>query len=215
IVSGFVTSPEDQSRICLLEASPIRIESNSLMSGPRLETSIRFSSPSLSQSVQFVSSSLFGRLELNRLAALDELLVGGEHELAFVLGVRAALLDLLGRRLARRGADRARREVDAELLGRAEELVVLLADLDLAALVREHLDVEAQRLHLLEQDLEALGDRRLRDVLALHDRLVRLDPADRVVGLDREHLLQRVRRAVRLERPHLHLAEALAAELRL
>jgi hypothetical protein len=32
MVSGFVTSPEDQSRICLLEASPIRIASKSLMS---------------------------------------------------------------------------------------------------------------------------------------------------------------------------------------
>src|SRR6059058_4557440 len=32
MVSGFVTSPEDQSRICLLEARPIRIASNSLMS---------------------------------------------------------------------------------------------------------------------------------------------------------------------------------------
>ena len=31
IVSGFVTSPEDQSRICLLDR-PIRIESKSLMS---------------------------------------------------------------------------------------------------------------------------------------------------------------------------------------
>ena len=36
-----------------------------------------------------------------------------------------------------------------------------------------------------------------------------------VVGLDRQHLLQRVRRAVRFQRPHFHLAEALAAELRL
>jgi hypothetical protein len=32
MVSGFVTSPDDQSRICLLEASAIRIASNSLMS---------------------------------------------------------------------------------------------------------------------------------------------------------------------------------------
>jgi hypothetical protein len=32
MVSGFVTSPDDQSRICLLEASPIRIASKSLMS---------------------------------------------------------------------------------------------------------------------------------------------------------------------------------------
>jgi hypothetical protein len=32
IVSGFVTSPEDQSRICFDEARPIRIASKSLMS---------------------------------------------------------------------------------------------------------------------------------------------------------------------------------------
>ena len=76
-------------------------------------------------------------------------------------------------------------------------------------------DVERQRLHLLQEHLERLGDRRLGDVLALDDRLVRLDAPDRVVGLDREHLLQRVRGAVGLERPDLHLAEALAAELRL
>ena len=117
--------------------------------------------------------------------------------------------------LARRGADAGGREVDPELLGGAEQLVVLLAHLDLAALVREDVDVERERLHLLEQHLERLRDRRLGDVLALDDRLVRLDAADRVVGLDREHLLQRVRGAVRLERPHLHLAEPLAAELRL
>jgi len=32
IVSGLVTSPEDQSRICLLDASPMRMASKSLMS---------------------------------------------------------------------------------------------------------------------------------------------------------------------------------------
>src|ERR671926_269406 len=32
MVSGFVTSPDDQSRICLLDASPIRMASKSLMS---------------------------------------------------------------------------------------------------------------------------------------------------------------------------------------
>ena len=84
-----------------------------------------------------------------------------------------------------------------------------------AALLGDDVDVERQRLHLLEQDLEGLGDRRLGDVLALDDRLVGLHAPDGVVGLDREHLLQRVRGAVGLERPHLHLAEALAAELRL
>ena len=36
-----------------------------------------------------------------------------------------------------------------------------------------------------------------------------------VVRLDGQELLQRERRAVGLERPHFHLAEPLAAELRL
>ena len=55
----------------------------------------------------------------------------------------------------------------------------------------------------------------LEHVLALDDRLVHARAAGDVVGLDRQHLLQRVGGAVGLERPHLHLAETLAAELRL
>ena len=105
------------------------------------------------------------------------------------------------------------REIDAELLGGAQQVVVLVAHLGAGALLGDDVDVERQRLHLLEQHLEGLRDRRLGDVLALDDRLVGLHAPDRVVGLDREHLLQRVRRAVGLQRPDLHLAEALAAEL--
>ena len=100
-------------------------------------------------------------------------------------------------------------------LGGAQQVVVLVAHLGALALLGDDVDVERQRLHLLEQDLEGLGDARLGDVLALDDGLVGLHAPDGVVGLDREHLLQRVRGAVGLERPHLHLAEALAAELRL
>ena len=70
-----------------------------------------------------------------------------------------------------------------------------------------------RRLHLLDEHLEALGDARLGDVLALDDGLVDLDPAEDVVGLDGEQLLQGVGGAVGLEGPHLHLAEALATEL--
>ena len=77
------------------------------------------------------------------------------------------------------------------------------------------LHVQPEGAHLLDQHLEGLGDPRLGDVLALDDRLVDLDPADHVVALDREQLLQRVGGAVSLQRPDLHLAEALAAELRL
>ena len=146
---------------------------------------------------------------------ISERLVGRQRQLAVDVDPLLSFLGLLGGRLAADGPERAGREVDAELFRGAEQLVLLLAHLDLAALVREDVDVEGERLHLLQEHLERLGDRRLGDVLALDDRLVRLHAPDGVVGLDREHLLQRVRRAVRLERPHLHLAEALAAELRL
>ena len=102
-----------------------------------------------------------------------------------------------------------------ERFGGAERVLVELADLDLLAVLVDHADVQAQRLHLLDEHLEALGDARLGDVLALDDRLVHLHAAEHVVGLDGEDLLERVRGAVGLERPHLHLTEPLAAELRL
>jgi hypothetical protein len=113
------------------------------------------------------------------------------------------------------GAPLGPRQVDAEGLGGAEGVLVELADLDLLTLLVHDADVEAERLHLLDEHLEALGDAGLGDVLALDDRLVDLHAAEHVVGLDGEDLLERVRGAVGLERPHLHLTEALATELRL
>src|SRR5690554_79270 len=109
----------------------------------------------------------------------------------------------------------ATRQVDAELFRGAVDLVVVLLHVDRHAVRGQHLDVQAERLHLLEEHLERLRDTRVRDVLALDDRLVDLHAALDVVGLDREELLEGVRCAVRLERPHLHLSEALTAELRL
>ena len=52
-------------------------------------------------------------------------------------------------------------------------------------------------------------------MVPLDDVLVHLRAAVDVVRLDGQHLLQGVRRAVGFQRPDLHLAEALAAELRL
>src|SRR5207302_987800 len=101
-------------------------------------------------------------------------------------------------------------DVDAEVR-LVERGVLDEADRFLA--VVEHLDAEPQRLELLDEHLEGFRDSRGLDVLALHDRLVRLDTTHDVVGLDREELLQDVGSAVRLERPHLHLAEALSTEL--
>src|SRR5258707_13367542 len=76
-------------------------------------------------------------------------------------------------------------------------------------------DVEAERAQLLDQNVEGFGDTRLEGVVAAHDGLVDLGAAGYVVRLDGEDLLQRVGGAIGLERPHLHLAEALTAELRL
>ena len=106
-------------------------------------------------------------------------------------------------------------EVDTELLGRAQQVVVFLAHLGTLALLGSDVMSSASDCISFMQHLERLGDVRLGDVLALDDRLVGLDAPDRVVGLDREHLLEGVGGAVGLQRPHLHLAEALAAELRL
>src|SRR5690606_39921971 len=47
-------------------------------------------------------------------------------------------------------------QVDAELLRRAEDLLVALLDLLGGAVGGQHLHVQAQRLHLLEQDAEGL-----------------------------------------------------------
>ena len=49
-------------------------------------------------------------------------------------------------------------------------------------------------------------------VVALDDGLIGLDTAGDVVGLHRQDLLEGIGGAVGLQGPHLHLAEALAAD---
>src|SRR5256886_17437977 len=73
----------------------------------------------------------------------------------------------------------------------------------------------SKAFQLLDQHAERLRDAGLERVVALDDRLVSLDAADDVVRLHGQDILQDVRGAVSLERPHLHLAEPLDAELRL
>src|SRR5688572_19414518 len=108
-----------------------------------------------------------------------------------------------------------RGQVVADPFRRAEEVLVGPAHLVGKPVAGDNFYVEAQRLHLLDQHLERLGDARLGDVLALDDGLVDLHPAQDVVGLDGEQLLQGVGGTVGLEGPHLHLAEPLTAELSL
>src|SRR5271169_626839 len=76
-------------------------------------------------------------------------------------------------------------------------------------------DVEAERPQLLDQHIEGFGDAGLKIVVAADDRLIDLGAARDVIRFDRQHLLQSVCRAVGLERPNLHLAKPLAAELSL
>src|SRR5918996_6396107 len=65
------------------------------------------------------------------------------------------------------GAALGSRQVDPERFGGSERVFVELADLDLLARLVDDADVEAERLHLLDEHLEALGDAGLGDVLAL------------------------------------------------
>src|ERR1044072_8573479 len=93
LVSVFVTSPDDQSRICFGDASPIRIASNSLMSIKVL----------LFPLGEFWSSGLFvdfhvGEvcIELGQVGVdVGEGLVGRDGQLAVLVDPLLALLELL------------------------------------------------------------------------------------------------------------------------
>src|SRR5262245_6654316 len=81
--------------------------------------------------------------------------------------------------------------------------------------ILDQLHVEAERLQLLEEHVERLGQTRLENVLAFDDGLVHARAAHHVVRLDGQELLQAVGSAIGLHRPDLHLAQTLAAELSL
>ena len=92
---------------------------------------------------------------------------------------------------------------------------VVLRQGDLLVVLVEDLRVEPEAPQLLDEDLEGLGDPRRLDLLALDDGFVGLDASEDIVRFHGEQLLEDVGGAVGLEGPHLHLAEPLAAELRL
>src|SRR5574341_537729 len=144
MVSGFLTSPCDQSRIFCGAASLIRIASNVMGFACR------------------------SRMPQRSLAGLSSLI-----------------------RLPK---------------GRSVNIQCLLSRGFLPVL-RDQFHVECQALEFLDEHVERLRGARLEEVLALDDRFVDAVAPLHVVGLDGEHLLQRVGGTVRLERPHLHLAE--------
>src|ERR1700686_3607318 len=77
------------------------------------------------------------------------------------------------------------------------------------------LNVQAERLQLAHEDVERFGHAGLDARFALDDGLVNLRAAIGAGRLPREQLLQDVRCAIGFQRPDLHFAETLAAELRL
>src|SRR5437763_8034363 len=115
MVSGLVTSPDDQSRICLLDASPIRMASNSLMSiKALLRSSFLFLGLDvrqlLGQRARLCFCFLLGVLRgcHFHVGQVTQRLVRRQRELLTrLVDPLLALLGLLGRRLAGGGAQRA------------------------------------------------------------------------------------------------------------
>src|SRR5215207_6670411 len=104
MVSGFVTSPELQERICFEEARPISIASKLLMSIMGLGLSFR-------------------GLVLGQVLIADD---GCPRRVTVDRGLGGVLVDL-DRLVGGRAVGRAHAgEVDAQLLGRAQEVVVLV-----------------------------------------------------------------------------------------
>src|SRR4029453_283660 len=113
-----------------------------------------------------LEGAVVDRLRLADLAVLPnaDLLGRGTADPQLVEVVAVEHLNLLDRRGLPPG------QVDAQLLGGSEHVLVGLPHFDLLTLGREHLDVQAERLHLLDQHLEGLWDAGLGAVLALEDR---------------------------------------------
>src|ERR1035437_990492 len=159
MVSGFLTSPCDHSRIFSGDASEMRIALNE--SG-----SLGFSK----------------KLKMSRIGT-------------FPLSKSGCCVRILG--LERRTSPPPEREGEG-----VESLLGRLITAKLAGL--HELDVQAERLKLLDEHVEALRQTRLERVLTLHDGFVHASTTHDVVALDGEELLERVRSAVRFHGPHFH-----------
>src|SRR6266852_4612578 len=192
MVSGFFTSPCDQSRIFCGAASLMRMAPKVMGFGCRSRIPHR----------SFVGFSSRTRLPNVRSVS--------------ILGISFGYV-----RLGRRGPSPATSCGSASLLRsprtagpQPRDVLRLTLRLGrLLAVLGHELHVQGQALQLLHEHVEGLRRPGLQEILSLYDGFVDPVAALDVVRLDREHLLQRVGGAVCLERPHLHLAETLAAEL--
>src|SRR4051812_7346696 len=136
MVSGLVTSPEDHPRICLLDASPISMASKLLMSIMKFLGWWSYGEFSRRASGLVLHDDVLGEVAEVDLGVDFEVrgLVLG-HGLGLVVGhvgVVGALDGLVGR-LTVAGADAG--QVDAELLGGAQQVVVLVGHLGPLALL--------------------------------------------------------------------------------
>src|SRR5437667_8136946 len=126
MVSGFVTSPDDQSRICLLDASPMRIASKSLMSikcffplslGSSGCSVFEFHVCEIDGRRLFLLGVLLLLLGHLDLVEITERLVVRKCHLTVLVDALLSFFGLFGCRLPCRRAHRAGRQVDAGLLG--------------------------------------------------------------------------------------------------
>src|SRR3989344_4705064 len=78
----------------------------------------------------------------------------------------------------------------------------------------DEVNVEREPAQFVQKNMERRRHIRAFEGLSPHYRVVSGRPAQNVVGFNREHFLQNVRRAVTLKRPHLHFAETLSSALR-
>ena len=88
-----------------------------------------------------------------------------------------------------------------------------LSEVDFVSFAVENLDVKAERLKLLDKNLERFGYARLGNVETLDDSLVGVYTADNVVRLDSEDFLKCICCTLCFECPDFHFTETLAAEL--
>src|SRR5690606_7375205 len=90
---------------------------------------------------------------------------------------------------------------------------VRLTHFDSVAVGTKYLNVQAQRLHFLDEHLERFRNTWLWNVLALDDSFVDLHAAVDIIRLDGQDFLQRVSGTVCFQCPNFHFTEALATEL--
>src|SRR6188474_755338 len=187
MVSGLVTSPEDQARMVSGDASWMRMALNRRRgSTARSSTRVRLNRPS-------------GK--------------GKEGDRSPVVAcIKRPPAPLARTRYAPRRTGLPPGALPGRIRNRDRKDATASRG-SIASIELLELDVEAQALQFLDQHVERLGNAGLGRVLALDDRFVDPRPPRYVVRLDGEQFLKGVGGAVGLERPHLHFAESLPAEL--